>query len=108
MDDLGTGSINGDDPENTSPEADTGYELPQNRRLSKPFGELAQELGGNEHDRQQQKQTGNGKIVHGEKLERFLGPGPQDEGVLEEGEIDVVGVLTLDDDPPVLIVPSTP
>ena len=43
MDDLGTGSINRNDPENTSAKENAGDQLPQNRRLSKSFGELTQE-----------------------------------------------------------------
>jgi hypothetical protein len=106
MYDLGAGPINRNDAENTSPEQYTGDQFTQNRRLSKPFSELAQELRGNEHDREHQKQIGNGKIVHGEKLERFLGPGPKDESVLEEWEIDLVGILCLYGDPSALFAAS--
>jgi hypothetical protein len=106
MYDLGTGSVYRNDSENTAPEKDAGDQLPENSRLSKSLCELAQELGGNEHDRQDQEQIRNGQIVHGEKLERFLGSRPQDEGVLEEWQVDLIGVLRLYSDPPVLIVSS--
>jgi hypothetical protein len=55
MYDLGSGSIDWDDSENTASEENAGDQLPEHGRLSKSLGELAQELGAYEHYRQDQE-----------------------------------------------------
>jgi hypothetical protein len=93
---FGPNSLGWNEAKYAPPQDDPTDQLTQHGWLAESFGKLSQELGSHKHRRKDKEQAGNRELLH--RLERFLGAGTQGEGVFEQREIHLIGVLGLDDD----------
>ena len=88
-----------DDAEDAAAQEDAGHQLAEDGGLADALGELAEELGSDEHGGDRQEEASDVHAAGATSLQRLLDLRSEFEGVLEEWEVHTVAVLGVNGDP---------